>query len=102
MFWSFVMKWSPKLRGQFLGTMGFSVTAASGAAAITLLTPWTSGVCYDAPDENGVLSVRVAFDHRVYDGKIAARGLAEIERELLTTILAELKPAPHPVAKLAA
>lgn len=93
LFWNLVMNWSPKLRYRCLGTMGFSVTAAAGGAALTLLTPWTSAVCYDAPDENGDMVLRVTFDHRVYDGKIAGRYLAEVERELLTTVVAEIKPA---------
>jgi hypothetical protein len=97
LFWNVVMNWSPTLRYRCFGTMGFSVTAATGGAALTLLTPWTTAVCYDAPDADGNLTVRVALDHRVLDGRVVATIMSEVERELLTSIRSEL-PSPRKVA----
>lgn len=90
LFWSLVMNWMPRLRGRALGTLGFSVTAATGSAALTLITPWTTSVFYDFPDADGSLNVRVALDHRVLDGKAMALALAEVEREMLGSIRAEV------------
>ena len=34
--------------------------------------------------------MRIAFDHRVYDGKLIAAATAEVEREMLGSIRTEL------------
>jgi len=89
-FWSLVMNWMPCLRARLLGTMGISITAGLGGVALSLITPWTTTFFYDMFDEGGSLTMRVMFDHRVFDGKLIARAMKEIDRELCGPIRAEL------------
>lgn len=98
LFWSTVMNWMPRTRGNILGTLGFSVTAATGGAALSLITPWTTTVCYDAPDDHGTLPLRIAIDHRVYDGKLLGSVVADVKRELLGPIRAEVVALRRAVA----
>ena len=42
-------------------------------------------------DADGSLAVRLNFDHRVFDGGVAARALSRLERVLNSAMLAELK-----------
>lgn len=89
--WSLVMNWLPRLRAKFLGTMGISLTAGMGGVALSLLTPWTFTAFYDEFEDDGSLTFRCMFDHRVLDGRLACRMGREVEMELRGPILAELR-----------
>jgi hypothetical protein len=96
--WKIVMHWMPGLRAKFLGTMGTSLTAGMGVTALTLLTPWSLTFFYDMFQDDGSLTVRAMFDHRVFDGRILARGMKEVERELRGPIRQELLALGRAVA----
>ena len=66
--------------GQFLGTLGGSVTAGMGEIALSLITPWTLTFFYDAVEDDGSQVVRVMFDHRVCNGRVICSTLKEVER----------------------
>src|SRR5262249_13149180 len=66
--WWLIMNALPRLRGQFLGTLGASITAGMGGTALSLITPWTTTFFYDAIQDDGSQVGRVMFDHRVLDG----------------------------------
>src|SRR5262249_18870140 len=65
-------RWAHGLSGprrvKYFGTFGVSVTAAEGAAALTLVSPTTTTLHYGVMAPNGDVDVRLTFDHRVIDG----------------------------------
>jgi hypothetical protein len=89
-FWRLTMKALPRLRAQFLGTLGGSVTAGMGGTALSLITPWTLTFFYDTVADDGSQVVRIMFDHRVCDGRVICSTLKEVERELRGPIREEL------------
>jgi hypothetical protein len=96
MLWHLAMNWMPRLRGKLIGTTGISLTAGMGGMALALVTPWTTSWFYDSPTDDGTLVFRGMFDHRVFDGMPMLRMSRDIEREMLGSILAEvrsMKPA---------
>lgn len=72
------------------GTFGMSSTAADGAGLATILSVTTSTLHYGLFDANGNLDFRLTFDHRVYDGALAARALVDMEKTLLNEVLTEV------------
>lgn len=94
----------PALRRDTLGT--FVVTSAGQSGA--MLEAGRSPECtltYGPIGHDGSVEVRLFFDHRVFDGGLAARALARLEDMLRTTILAELHEGadrPAPAAAVAA
>jgi len=90
-FWSLLMNWMPKLRAKLLGTLGISLTAGMGGVALSLLTPWTFTIFYDAFEDDGSLKFRVMFDHRVLDGRLVCRMGREMEQEMCGAILQEVR-----------
>ena len=77
------------------GTFGLSSTASRGAGMTTILSITTSTLHYGLFDAAGNLDFRLTFDHRVYDGALAARILTELEATLLGDILAEVCAMPR-------
>jgi hypothetical protein len=100
--WSLLANWMPRLRAKFLGTMGISLTAGMGGVALSLLTPWTVTIFYDAFEGDGSLKFRVMFDHRVMDGRLACQMGREIEREMCGAILEEVRALKSDVRAAAA
>jgi len=88
------LKASGRQRARYLGTYVVSSTAAHGAGTLHLLTPLTFALHYNLFDAAGNLDVRLSYDHRVIDGSLAARALADVERFLLNGLLAELRGLP--------
>ena len=56
-----------------MGTFGVSVYSALGAESLHPLTPLTTALNYGVIQENGDVTVRVIYDHRVMDGATVAR-----------------------------
>lgn len=81
---------SGRVKANYFGTFGLSVTASSGAAAVNLISPVSTTLNYGPFAPDGSLDVRLHFDHRVYDGMPAARALAELEETLCGPIVEEL------------
>ena len=79
-----------KLRVHNFGTFSLTSTASEGAGVLVLTPLVTSTLHYGLFDDRGNLPARITFDHRVLDGAFVARGLAELEEVLRTTILEEL------------
>lgn len=81
------------VRAQKAGTFAVSVYAGLGAASLHPLTPLTTTLNYGVLQPDGSMEVRIIYDHRVMDGAIVARALAELERVLREEILSELQQA---------
>lgn len=97
--WWYALEVAGRHRVRQFGTFGISSTASAGATCRNLIAPVPCTLNYDLFAEDGSLPVRLHFDHRVFDGMPAARALAEIEHELLTTILRELRDLAAPARR---
>jgi hypothetical protein len=95
MWWLGFNLWG-RVRAYFYGTFGITSVGAFGVDALTILSPLTTTLTYGAFDAAGNVSVRLCFDHRVMDGAIPARGLAELEHVLNGEILTELRSMRSP------
>lgn len=88
--WRLSLHWSGGKKAKRLGTFGVSVYSGLGAASLHPLSPLTTTVNYGVIDEQGMVDVRVIYDHRVMDGATVARALRRLEEVLQTTIVQEL------------
>jgi len=80
----------PRLRRE-LGTYGVSSAARWRTDLGTSRTPQPCLLSYGPADAGGNVIVRLTFDHRVFDGALAGRALAQLEEVLNTSILEELR-----------
>jgi hypothetical protein len=90
LWWVGLNCWGRK-RAHFFGTYGVSVYAGLGAASLHPLSVLTSTLTYGVIEPDGVLDVRIIYDHRVMDGSTVARALADLEGVLRREVLAELR-----------
>ena len=81
----------PRCRAGQFGTFGISVYSALGAQSLHPISPLTTTLTYGVIDGDGMVDVRIVYDHRVTDGATIARALAMLEEELNRGILQELK-----------
>jgi pyruvate/2-oxoglutarate dehydrogenase complex dihydrolipoamide acyltransferase (E2) component len=82
-------------RANFYGTFGLSVYSALEAESLHPIMPMTGSLNYGLIAEDGSVTVRIIYDHRVLDGATVARALARLEQILNTAILEELKSLPQ-------
>jgi hypothetical protein len=80
----------PRLRRE-IGTYGVSSAARWRTDLGTSRTPQPCLLSYGPADVDGNVVVRLTFDHRVFDGAVAARALARLEEVLNSSILEELR-----------
>lgn len=95
--WRYATAWSGAIKAKNFGTFGVSMTGSGGATALNLIGPLAVALNTGVIDEDGTCDVRLHFDHRVIDGMVAARALAEMETHLRTEIAAELTAMAEPV-----
>jgi hypothetical protein len=89
--WWFALNVSGIYRTHFFGTSGITVYAGLGASSLHPLSLLTTTLNYGVIDPDGGVDVRLVYDHRVLDGALIARALADLERVLHHEILAELR-----------
>jgi hypothetical protein len=90
-------------RSNYFGTFGVSVYSALRAESLHPLSPLTTLLNYGVMSDDGVLDVRVIYDHRVMDGATVARALARLEEILNSAIkdeVAEMADAPAKAGSL--
>jgi pyruvate/2-oxoglutarate dehydrogenase complex dihydrolipoamide acyltransferase (E2) component len=92
---------SGRIRERQAGTFAVTSVASAGAGAIFAKSPLTATLHYSLFRDNGHIDLRLTFDHRVFDGAVAARALVQVEQILKTTILEELLAGADAVAKSA-
>jgi hypothetical protein len=93
--WWLGLNLSGRMRAYFYGTFGVTAVSSLGADLVTLLSPLSTTLTYGVVEPNGLVAVRLVFDHRVMDGANAARALTELERVLTGEVLSELEPVPQ-------
>jgi hypothetical protein len=81
---------SGRQRVRIFGTFGVTAMAGTGSTSFQLLSPQTTTLYYGRFDDTGGIDVRLAFDHRVFDGGVVAQALADLETALRTELHAEL------------
>jgi hypothetical protein len=81
----------PRQRWRFFGTYGVSVYSALNAESLHPLSPLTSTLNYGIFRDDGIVTVRIIYDHRVVDGAVVARALGRLDEVLNGPILDELK-----------
>ena len=86
-FWWLGLNWG-RQRGNYFGTFGVSVYSALKAESLHPLSPATTVLNYGVMTEDGVLDVRIIYDHRVMNGATVARVLGRLE-EILNTVMIE-------------
>ncbi len=77
-------------RGRHFGTFQLSVYSGLGAESLNPLTPLTTIFNYGPIDDQGTVTLRIHYDHRVMDGANVARALERFERILNGEIAAEV------------
>jgi hypothetical protein len=77
-------------RARHFGTFQLSVYSGLGAESLNPLTPLTTLLNYGPINEDGSVTVRIHYDHRVMDGANVARALERFERILNGEIAAEV------------
>ena len=77
-------------RANYFGTFGLTSVASEGAMHQSVLSPLSFTITYGVIDTDGTIAVQLAFDHRVIDGRAAARALARLEEALVGPIADEV------------
>ncbi|HTU90503.1 MAG TPA: hypothetical protein VMF69_10550 [Gemmataceae bacterium] len=77
-------------RARRMGTFGLSVYSGLGSESLHPLSPLTTTLNYGVIGADGMVNVRIIYDHRVMDGSTVARALALLEQTLNHEIRAEL------------
>lgn len=88
--WAALNVWGHRRCHNF-GTFGITSVGGQGAGLLNLVPLLTTTLHYGLFDDRGCLEVRLAFDHRVLDGAVAAETLANLEKTLLGEILNEVR-----------
>ncbi|NMN70396.1 hypothetical protein [Rhizobium sp. 57MFTsu3.2] len=78
-------------RGRRFGTFQLSVYSGLGAESLNPLTPLTTIFNYGPISEDGTVTVRIHYDHRVMDGANVARALVRFESILNGAIADEVR-----------
>jgi hypothetical protein len=86
--WWFGLNVSGYKRARNWGTFGVSVYSGLGAESLHPLSPLTTALNYGVIADDGTVDVRIIYDHRVMDGALVARALADLE-EMLNGPIAE-------------
>jgi hypothetical protein len=89
--WWFSLNVRGKLRCHNFGTFGISSTGAQGGGLLHLKPLLTATLHYGLFDADGNLDMRLSWDHRVFDGAMAARVLVDLEDVMNRVIAAELR-----------
>jgi hypothetical protein len=88
--WWFGLNVNGAKRAKRLGTFGLSVYSGLGSESLHPLSPLTTTLNYGVIEE-GRVTVRVVYDHRVMDGGTVARAQARLEEVMNRDIVDELR-----------
>ena len=88
--WWVTLDWSGRLREKYFGTFGVSSYGMQGAESLHPLSPLASTLTFGPISPEGLVRVRIIYDHRVCDGGVIAAALKRLEEVLNTDMVAEL------------
>jgi hypothetical protein len=77
-------------RGNHFGTFAISVYSRPGPQSLHPLSPCTGTLNFGRIDDDGLVTVRLVYDHRVVDGSTVARFMEAMEACLNGPLAAEL------------
>ncbi|NRP21156.1 hypothetical protein LPJGGPFB_04415 [Ensifer adhaerens] len=89
-------------RAHYFGTFQLSVYSGLGAESLNPLTPLTTLFNYGRIAQDGTVTVRIHYDHRVMDGANVARALERFEAILNGEVADEVSSQEHGAAVPAA
>ena len=96
--WWWILNVRGSRKAEFLGTFGVSVYSSLGAESLHPLSPLTTTLNYGVVGPDGMVPVRIIYDHRAMDGAMIARALGCLQTVLQGPITDELaalgSPAP--------
>jgi hypothetical protein len=90
--WS-ALHWSGFRRSKRFGTFLVSSLGNLGCHSQNPVVPLTGYLTYGPIAADGRVLVNLTFDHRVFDGRQAARALGDVEAFMNTILVAELRAA---------
>ena len=88
--WWWALNSEGYFRSRQFGTFGMSIYSGLGVESLHPLSPLTIVMNYGIIDEEGNVTVKFIYDHRVMDGATVARALVALENTLTGPILEEL------------
>ena len=88
LFW--YLGWTGRKKCKRFGTFAISSLGNYGAELLNPILPLTAYVTFGPISEAGEVNVRLIFDHRVMDGRHAARALVEMEKNLRKPLVEEM------------
>lgn len=97
-FWQ-TLHWSGFLRAKRMGTCVLSSLGSLGVDQVSTLTPLTTYLSFGPIDDAGQSDVHLMYDHRVMDGRTAARCLNTLETVLQRDIVRELHSLVEPTSR---
>jgi hypothetical protein len=77
--WWVGLNFSGLYRSWYFGTFAMSVVAAFGASSLHVLSPLSTTMNYSPFEVDGSIDVRLAYDHRVFDGAVGAQLLGALK-----------------------
>jgi hypothetical protein len=89
--WWYITHFRGYRKATWLGTYAVSVYSGLGAESLHPLTPVTTILNYGLIAENGDVTARIVYDHRVMDGATIARALARLEKVMNDELVVEMK-----------
>jgi hypothetical protein len=89
--WWYALNLSGPGRARRLGTFGLSSYAALGAQSLHPLSPLSTTLNYGPVADDGTVTVRIVYDHRVMDGGAVARALAALEEVFNGELIQEME-----------
>lgn len=88
------LRWVARKKCKRFGTFAISSLGDHGAELITPVLPLTAYLTYGPISPEGDVVVRLIFDHRVMDGRHAAKALIEVEKAINGQLVAEMRSPP--------
>ena len=88
--WSVSLNLSGRARAKRFGTFGVTTLGGRGVEQIHPLSPLTTTLTFGPIDDEGKVTVKIIYDHRVLDGAYVARRLVDLEAIMNNEILQEL------------
>lgn len=92
--WWSALNLSGPIRCCNFGTFGLSSLGSQGAGITHLAPIQTTQLHYGMITPEGILPMRLSFDHRVLDGMLASKALAELEITLQEMMVDECQTLP--------